>query len=183
MIGIFNPLFDRNVLASFGFLEITGGWISFLSIIIRTMLTVSAGILLVAVTGFNTICQALNQMGVPQPFTTQLLFLYRYIFVLAEEVSCISTAYKLRSVTGSSIRIKTFIPLLSNLLLRTWERSERIHLAMLSRGYNGIFNKNPATALGRTDLMFLFGWALIFIFMRFNNLSVFLGRLITGIVE
>jgi len=183
MIGIFNPLFDRHVLVSIGSIEITGGWISLLSIIIRTMLTVSAGVILVCVTGFNTICQALNQMGIPQPFTTQLFFLYRYIFVLAEEVCSISNAYRLRSVTGRRMGISTFTPLLGNLLLRTWERAERIHLSMLSRGYNGVFNKIPVTPLNRTDLKFLFGWSFIFIVLRFNNLSVFLGRLITGIVE
>jgi cobalt/nickel transport system permease protein len=183
MIGIFNPLFDRNVLVSLGFLEITGGWISFLSIIIRTMLTVSVGIILIGVTGFNVICQALNQMGIPQPFTNQLLFLYRYIFVLAEEVSSISSAYKSRSLTGNKVGIRTFTPLLGNLLLRTWERAERIHLAMLARGYNGVFYKSKVKSLNRTDLLFLFGWTSIFIALRFNNLSVFIGRLITGIAE
>jgi len=147
------------------------------------MLTVSAALILVSVTGFNTICQALNQMGVPQVFATQLLFLYRYIFVLAEEVSSISKAYTLRSVNGKKMGIKVFTPLLGNLLLRTWERAERIHLAMLSRGYNSLFKTKQSTSHRSTDLIFLLSWSLFFILMRFNNLSELLGRLVTGMIE
>lgn len=183
MIGIFNPFFDRNILVSLGFLDITGGWISCLSIIVRTMLTVSGALILVAVTGFNTICLALKQMGVPQAFTTQLLFLYRYIFVLAEEAGVISNAYALRSITGKRMGLSTFTPLLGNLLLRTWERAERIHLAMLARGYNGLFNTRRVTSLRTADLLFIFGWSILFILMRFNNMSEILGRFITGMVE
>jgi cobalt/nickel transport system permease protein len=181
MIGIFNPLFDRTVVATLGPLDITGGWMSFLSIILRTTLTVSAALLLVSVTGFNNICQSLSQMGVPQVFTTQLLFLYRYIFVLTEEVSSISRAYALRSINGKKMNIRVLSSLLGNLLLRTWERAERIHLAMLSRGYNGLFINRKTDTLRRNDLIFLCSWSLFFTLMRFNNLPELLGRIVTGL--
>ncbi|HBZ55305.1 MAG TPA: cobalt ECF transporter T component CbiQ, partial [Syntrophobacteraceae bacterium] len=41
-IGIFNPLLDRAVLMHLGPIEISGGWVSFASIMIRFVLTVSA---------------------------------------------------------------------------------------------------------------------------------------------
>jgi len=84
-VGIFNPVFDREVLVQLGPLGISAGWISFASIVVRSILTVGAAFILVGVTGFTAVCQALERMGMPQVFAVQLLFLYRYIFVLAEE--------------------------------------------------------------------------------------------------
>ena len=84
-VGIFNPVFDREILLKLGPLGISGGWISFASILARSVLTVGAAFILVGVTGFTAVCQALERLGMPQVFAVQLLFLYRYIFVLTEE--------------------------------------------------------------------------------------------------
>jgi cobalt/nickel transport system permease protein len=68
MIGIFNPLMDRDILVSLGGIEISGGWVSFVSILIRFVLTVGAALTLIAVTGFNTVCMALDKLGTPRVF-------------------------------------------------------------------------------------------------------------------
>ena len=81
-IGIFNPLLDRTVLLHLGPLGISGGWVSFASIMLRFVLTVSAAFILIAGTGLNAVCLALEKLGAPNSFAVQLLFLYRYIFVL-----------------------------------------------------------------------------------------------------
>ena len=85
MVGMFNPLFDQVVLVRLGPIGISGGWLSFASILVRATLTVGAALILVGITGFPAICQALDQLGLPRIFTVQLLFLYRYLFVLSEE--------------------------------------------------------------------------------------------------
>ena len=64
MVGIFNPVFDREVLVNLGPLAISGGWISFVSILIRSILTVGAAFILVGVTGFTAVCQALDLFAV-----------------------------------------------------------------------------------------------------------------------
>ena len=68
MIGIFNPLMDRDILVSLGGIGISGGWVSFASILIRFVLTVGAALILIAVTGFNAVCTALDKLGTPQGF-------------------------------------------------------------------------------------------------------------------
>jgi cobalt/nickel transport system permease protein len=181
MVGIFNPLFDRTVLVSIGTFDITGGWISCLSIVIRTTLTVSSALVLISVTGFNNICHALKQMGVPAVFVTQLFFLYRYIFVLAEDVERLSNAQALRASGKQRMPLSTFAPLLGNLLLRTWDRAERIHQSMLSRGFRTAFVTAGSSAFNREALLFLLGWSALFIAMRFFNFSEFLGRIINGV--
>jgi hypothetical protein len=68
LIGLFNPVFDRQVLMQIGSLDIWGGWISCFSILIRAILTASAAIILVAITGFPAICEALEKLKMPQTF-------------------------------------------------------------------------------------------------------------------
>jgi len=180
IVGMFNPIFDREVLLHLGPLAVTGGWISFASIIMRSILTVGAAIVLVGVTGFPGVCLALERIGMPRVFAVQLLFLYRYIFVLTDEGSRMERARKLRSFGQKKMDMKTFGPLVGHLLLRTWQRAERIHMAMLARGFTGEFHTRKTTNFGGREMLFLFGWSTLFIILRFQNLSRVMGSLVTG---
>lgn len=180
LVGLFNPLLDSRIMVRIGPLGISGGWISCASILIRALLTTGAALLLVSVTGFTAICHSLNRMGVPQAFTVQLLFLHRYLFVLIEEARQVSRARELRSFGRRGLGIRNSGPILGNLLLRTWERAERIHLAMLARGFNGQFHTRGDHRFGGRDLLFLLGWSSLFIILRLWNVSSVLGRLLTG---
>lgn len=180
LIGLFNPLFDRAVLLQLGPLAVSGGWISCISILVRSALTVSAAIVLVAVTGFPAICQALERLGTPRAFAVQLLFLYRYIFVLTEEGGRASRARELRTFRDRGRGMTSYAPLVGHLLLRTFLRAERIHMAMLARGFNGVFHTGRQSRFGMADLLFLFGWSALFVVLRLNNAAQLLGTLITG---
>ena len=182
VVGMFNPIFDRTVLVHLGPIDITGGWVSFTSIIIRAILTVGAAVILVGVTGFPAICQALERLGVPQLFAVQLLFLYRYLFVLTEEATRASRARELRSFGKKGIGLGSFGPLVGHLLLRTWARAERIHMVMLARGFRGEFHIRQEFHFGGRELLFLCGWSALFITLRHYNLPHLLGTLVTGIV-
>jgi cobalt/nickel transport system permease protein len=178
-IGIFNPFLDRNILLHLGPVAITGGWISFASILLRFTLTVSAGLLLIATTGFPAICLALNRMGAPRIFTVQLLFLYRYLFVLTEESIRMLRAHSLRAL-GRGMRFATARDLLGNLLLRTLARAQRIHLAMLSRSFTGDIRLVRQSRIGPAELLFSLGAITIFILLRFHGPTQFIGQLLLG---
>lgn len=182
VVGMLNPLFDREVIVTLGALSISGGWISCISIVVRAILTVGAAIILVAVTGFPAVCQALEQLGMPQTFAVQLLFLYRYIFVLTDEGTRASRARELRSCGKKGLGLSSFGSLVGHLLLRTWQRAERIHMAMLARGFLGEFHSRKGARFGRPELIFLLGWSTLFIMMRLHNASQLLGSLLTGIL-
>lgn len=182
-IGIFNPLFDREVLVRIGSLGISGGWISCASIVIRTMLTLGAALILVGVTGFPAICGALERMGMPSAFAVQLLFLYRYIFVLTEEGARTARARELRTFRKKGMEIKAFGSLVGHLLLRTWQRAERIHMAMLARGFKGEFHTRREFRFGGREILFVAGWSTLFITMRILNMSQLLGSLFTGALQ
>lgn len=181
LVGLFNPLFDREPVLALGSLTVSGGWVSFLSIILRAALTVGAALVLVAVTGFIGVCLALQRFGVPRAFVVQLLFLYRYIFVLGDEGIRMSRARELRSFAGRGMGLKAHGSLLGSLLLRTWDRAERIHMAMLSRGFRGEFHVRRECSFGRRELAFTAGWCLLFMLLRFVNVPHLIGVLVTGV--
>lgn len=177
VVGMFNPLFDREILFRLGPLGISGGWLSWASIVVRAMLTVGAAMILVGVTGFTAICQALERLGMPRVFAVQLLFLYRYIFVLTEEASRASRARELRSFGKRGATLGSYGSLVGHLLLRTWQRAERIHMAMLARGFSGEFHTRRTFRFGSRELLFLAGWSALFIILRLENVSRILGEL------
>jgi len=180
MVGMFNPLFDQTVLVRLGPLGVSAGWLSCASILMRTTLTVGAALILVGITGFPSICQALDQLGMPRIFTVQLLFLYRYLFVLSEEGGRTARARELRAFGNKGLGLSSYGPLISHLLLRTWLRAERIHLAMLARGFTGEFHPRRTTRFGLREFLFLAGWSGLFLFFRLVNVSQLMGRIVIG---
>lgn len=121
------------------------GLLRFVSIVVRSWLSVQMAILLVAVTEFPKIIHALTHLRVPAILTTIISFLYRYLFVLVDEVIRILRARQARSAaapgfrSGGSVAWRARIAgnMTGQLFLRSYERSDRIYNAMLSRGYKG----------------------------------------------
>ena len=136
--------------ASFRFMmwDITvtdAGLLRFVSIVIRSWLSVQMAILLVAATEFPKIVHALNHLRIPTILTVIISFLYRYLFVLADEVLRLLRARQARSAAaagknpGGNVLWRARIAghMAGQLFLRSYERSDRIYNAMLSRGYKG----------------------------------------------
>ena len=180
-VGLFNPLLDTAPLLHLGSLAVSGGWVSFGSILLRFALTVSAALAPIGTTGFTTVCMALGRLGAPRVFVVQLLFLYRYLFVLAEEGLRMVRARNLRSFGGRGQGMKVYAAMLGQLLLRTMDRAQRIHQAMLCRGFDGQIRMAGDFRLGRADLAFALGWLAFFALARTFNLAQLLGRIATGL--
>lgn len=166
MVGMFNPIFDHQVQLHIGSLAVSGGWLSFCSILLRFVLTVGSVLVLVAITSFPAICQAMGRLGVPWAFVLQLLFLYRYIFVLGDEARRMVRARALRSFHGRGSGLKVYGSMLTQLLWRTLERAQRIYQAMLSRGFSGRFRLLTVSRFGFRDGLFVIGWSCYFILLR-----------------
>ncbi len=182
-IGIFNPWLDRTILLQLGPVGISGGWISFFSLLLRFTLTVGAALLLIASTGFATICMAMEKLGAPKIFTVQLLLLYRYLFILIGEATRMIRAHALRSFNRKGkITFRVFLQMLGNLLLRTIDRAQRIHMAMLSRAFTGEIRIVRQFRFGYREFFFLAGFSTFFIALRLTDAIDLLGRLVLGTV-
>jgi cobalt/nickel transport system permease protein len=181
LVGAFNPLLDREVLLRLGGVGISGGWLSFLSIQLRFLLTVGAALVLIATTGFAPLCLALERLGAPRIFALQLLFLYRYLFVLVEEGGRLARARTLRAGRGRGTGVRVFGTLAGQLLLRSLDRARRLHLAMLSRGFDGEIRLLRPLRLGGREFAFIGGWATFFLLLRVGDLPRRLGELLLEI--
>lgn len=153
-IGIFNPLFDPGTIVFFG-LKFSAGWLSFLSILLKFTLTISAALILIATTSFPGVCHALGRLKMPDLFVSQLLFLYRYIFVLSEETMRIVRARDIRSFGKRGMEAKVAVRIIGSLFLRTVERAERIYRAMLSRGFRGEIPVLRRHGITKGDMLYL----------------------------
>lgn len=180
VVGVFNPLLDREVVAEVAGVEVTGGWVSYLSIVLRFLLTASAAFVLTATTSFNGVCAALERLRVPDVFVTQLLLLYRYIFVLADETLRMARARSLRACGRHGMGMRVYAQILGSLLLRSFARAQRVYLAMKSRGFDGRVRIPRRLDWQPRDTVFLLGWSAAFLVFRFVDIGVLLGRLATG---
>lgn len=179
LIGLPNLWFEREPALHLGELVLSGGAVSLLSIVLRAVLATAAAIVLVAVTGFPALCEGLERLGAPRALAVQLLFLYRYLTVLGEEAQRMTLARALRA-NGRPLQAGLFSVLIGRLLLRTWDRAERIHLAMCARGFTGVFHSGARTRFGMPELLFVAAWAVVILMLRFQDAAHWLGALLLG---
>jgi cobalt/nickel transport system permease protein len=178
VIGIFNPLLDRQPVTTIGPVAISGGWVSFGSIMFRFLLTVGAALALVACTGMNRLGAALERLGVPRVFVVQLLFLYRYLFVISDQAGKMKRSAEMRS-SGHPLRLRVYSSMIGHLLLRAMDRAERVYRAMVARGFDGEVRILRPSSFGWPDTLFVAGCIIFFVSARLWNLADAFGRLLT----
>jgi cobalt/nickel transport system permease protein len=123
------------------------GLVRFLSIVVRSWISIQAAILLTASTRFPDLMHALRHLRLPTLLVAIVSFMYRYISVLSEETFRLLRAREARSAgqdgarAGGSIawRARVAGNMAGQLFLRSYERSDRIYSAMQARGFQGEF--------------------------------------------
>lgn len=179
-IGIFNPLLDRQTAFAVGTFAISYGWISFFSIILRGILSVQAAVLLIRTAGFYNMCLGLEKMGLPSLFTTQLLLVYRYIFVLVKDFGTMLDAYRSRSFGEKNAKLKFWSKIVGHLMIRSIERSDRIYEAMVARGFAGKITGLFVLRWTSRDTVFVCFWSaalIVFrVFLPIEALSTYIVR-------
>ena len=119
----------------------------------------------------------------PKVFTVQLLFLHRYLFVLAGEAVRMSAARYLRAGDRPRLGLAVYASLLGQLLLRAFDRARRIHQAMLCRGFAGDIRMSRPLRIGRREILFTLGWTAFFLVLRLVNLPLLAGEFLTELVR
>lgn len=137
----------------------------FLSILLKSWLSLQAAILLAASTPFPQLLQAMRAVGTPQLLVGMFGLMWRYLFVLVDEALRLMRARSARSARpegdasrpGGSLawRARVTGGMAGNLLVRAFERSERIYSAMLARGYDGETRSLPLAPIRFTEWLTL----------------------------
>jgi cobalt/nickel transport system permease protein len=138
-LALFLPLVLMTALAVPLARGFEGGWETAAAIVLRAVVSFLAGLWLVSTTPFDRLLAALCGLGMPRMFAGLMAFTQRYIYVLFDELARMKTAQRARTFRPQP-RWRAWISttqLVGMLLIRALDRSERIHGAMLSRGWQG----------------------------------------------
>jgi cobalt/nickel transport system permease protein len=175
--GISNIILLRETAFFVGGFSVTVGMVSFASIMLKCVLSVFAVLILIATTSFADLSAWLTAPRPLRIIGLQLVMTYRYITTLLDEAQDMFIAYILRAPEHRGIKMKDMGPFLGQLLLRSFDRAERVYQAMKCRGFAGIYHGNHPGAPRPADGAFVLVTTLALLALRFFNLSRLLGRL------
>lgn len=122
------------------------------ALVLKATLALLASVTLAATTTPEELVRGLERLRMPQVMISILQFMLRYLDVVAEELARMRIARESRAFTGRRLRhLRVVGHAAGALFVRSYERGERVHLSMLSRGYTGtmpdrIRPEAPATA-------------------------------------
>lgn len=164
--GLSNMLFDRSTAWLLGGVPVSYGTVSLLTILLKMYLSVSAALLLTATTPLTELSAQLRRLHVPYIFVMILEMTYRYIGVLLAETNSMTTAYQLRSGSKKALEMRHMSSFVGQLLLRGFDRAERVYAAMQCRGYSRAELAPARHTLRITDGVILAGAPALFLLFR-----------------
>jgi len=108
-----------------------------INVVIRAWLSMICLTILTSTTKFTDMLKGMYLLKVPAVFVQILSFMYRYLFVLVDQAMRMQMARDSRNFgSNRKLILKTMGNIIGMLFIRSYERGERIYVAMLSRGYN-----------------------------------------------
>ena len=179
--GLANVILDLNPAFTLGNITVSYGVISIFTILLKTYLCVMAVLLLVSVTPLTEVTDSMRRLKIPHIFIVMFEMIYRYIAVLFEEATSMYTAYSLRSSGKNGIEMKYMGNFVGQLLLRSFDRAERVYNAMKCRGYNMQSRFAWYKKIEQKDVIFCLITCFLFIAFRFINVNELFNKLFGGL--
>lgn len=127
-----------------------------LSITLKSNAIVLATIAMLGTSGIFSLAHALVHLKVPSKLVHLFFFFYRYISVLHEEYHRLRDAMRIRCFRAgtNTNTYRAFAYLMGMLIVRSYERSQRIYWAMLCRGFKDRFPVMSHFSLKKGDILF-----------------------------
>jgi cobalt/nickel transport system permease protein len=120
------------------------GIIAFATILLKSWVSVQAAALLVFTTPFHDLLEGLERLRLPRLMVAIISLMYRYLAVLIGEATRMMRARSSRAAVPHGSRPpgwrwhgRVVGNMVGALFIRAYERSERVYVAMQSRGYAG----------------------------------------------
>ena len=132
------------------------GLTTFALVTVKASIGAVGAVLLAATTSFPDILHGLERLRAPRLLVVIAAFMYRYAFVIADEARRMRAALAARAYRPRHLGdVAALGRLVTGLFLRSYERGERVYLAMLARGYAGAMPRFGVLRFGRADALFL----------------------------
>lgn len=133
-----------------------------LGIIAKGTLGILTAIVLSSTTTAREILRGLEKLKLPTLMTQIATFMLRYTNVVNDEMERMRIARASRGFEASGIKHwKVLGQSAGALFIRSYERGERVHLAMVSRGYQGLMPEAHSPVVSHRDLFLGFSLPVI----------------------
>jgi cobalt/nickel transport system permease protein len=148
LFAILLPLVGRGERVDVWFLSLSveglwGAW----NILAKATLGAAASIVLAATTQVPDLLLGFDRLKVPRVFTAIMGFMVRYLDVIIGNLDRMRVALRSRGYAPRWIgEARALGATAGSLFIRSYERGERVYLAMLSRGYGGTMPDPGRTA-------------------------------------
>jgi cobalt/nickel transport system permease protein len=135
---------------------LAGGWEVGAGVAAKAAIGTVAAVLLGATTAFPALLRGLEALRLPRLMVLIAGLMYRYLFVIVEEAARMRTALVSRAYAPrTALQAGPIGRAAGTLFLRSYVRGERVHLAMLARGYGGRMPELRPLRLGAADVAFV----------------------------
>lgn len=119
-----------------------GLWASW-NIVAKATLGATISITLAGTTEISQLLRGLERLRVPQPLTNIASFMVRYLELIADDLRRMRTAMTARGHDPRWLwQVRPLASGIGALFIRSYERGERVHAAMRSRGYTGVMPRS-----------------------------------------
>ena len=151
--ALFLPFFAGGEQVGDGWwsLSIDGLWASW-NIVAKGTLGVATSVLLTGTTSLADLIRGMERLHAPAAFTAITTFMVRYAEVITGEMQRMKVARESRGHDPRWLwQIRAIAHTAGTLFVRSYERGERVHLAMLSRGFDGAMPRMVEGGASRSD--------------------------------
>ena len=116
-------------------------------IVLKGTLGVLSAVVLSTTTTARELLRGLEKLRLPKLMVQIASFMLRYVNVISDEMNRMKIARESRGFIATGLKDwKVLATAASALFIRSYERGERVHLAMLSRGYTGTLPEDQTKA-------------------------------------
>ena len=175
LFALLMPFFGTGEVVEVGSLNLyVDGLLAGASIVVKGTLGILVAINLSATTTAREILNGLETLKMPTPMVQIASFMLRYVNVVNDEMLRMAVARASRGFEATGVRQWPVLATAAGaLFIRSYERGERVHLAMIARGYQGDLPKTEK--INNSARYWAIGLAVPFIALIISLLSRWVG--------
>ncbi len=175
LFALLMPFFGTGEVVEVGSLNLyVDGLLAGASIVVKGTLGILVAINLSATTTGREILNGLEILKMPTPMVQIASFMLRYVNVVNDEMLRMAVARASRGFEATGVRQWPVLATAAGaLFIRSYERGERVHLAMIARGYQGDLPKTEK--INNSARYWAIGLAVPFIALIISLLSRWVG--------
>ena len=137
------------------------------SVLLRGFAAIVLLVLLTSTSAFHRLLWGLRKLHIPEALSQIVTLMYRQLFILADEWRRAAQARECRSAGRLNVSpVSVYGKQLGVIFLRSWDRADRVHAAMLVRGFDGRLPLSEPSRIAGVDIAALALTLAVFLFIR-----------------